>query len=73
MVDEEIDTEEIRKFSSFVFDDVFQSKEDMKEKLNKFQNNLEEECDDIEERIFVQNLISYLQWQSKKEKMHLNL
>lgn len=53
MVDEEIDTEEIRKFSSFVFDDVFQSKEDMKEKLNKFQNNLEEECDDIEERIFV--------------------
>lgn len=68
MVDEEIDTEEIRKFSSFQFDDVFKSKEDMEEKLNKFQKSLEEECDDIEERIFVQNFISYLQWRLKERE-----
>lgn len=68
MVDEEIDTEEIKKFSSFQFDDVFKSKEDMEEKLNKFQKSLEEECDDIEERIFVQNFISYLQWRLKERE-----
>lgn len=37
-------------------------KENINKKLEQFQNNLDEECDDIEERIFVQNIISYFQW-----------
>lgn len=60
--EEEQQIKDIRQSSSFVLDDVFQSKEEMKEKLQKFQNDFDEEFDDIEERIFVQNIISYFQW-----------
>lgn len=62
MDDDVNDVEFIRKQSSFLSDDVFQMKENINKKLEQFQNNLDEECDDIEERIFVQNIISYFQW-----------
>lgn len=60
--EEEVDAEDIRRSSSFVLDDVFhQSKEEMREELEKFQKDVDEEFDDIEERMFVQNIISYMQ------------
>lgn len=68
MVDEEVDTKEIRKLSSFVLDDAFQSKEEMKEKLEKFQKDLDEEFDDNEEKFFVQNIMSYLQWKLEERE-----
>lgn len=66
--EEERHIEDIRQSSSFVLDDVFQSKEEMKEKLQKFQNDFDEEFDDIEEKIFVQNIISYLEWRLEKRE-----
>lgn len=60
--EEKVDEEEIRRSSSFVLDNVFQSREEMREELEKFQKDVDEEIDDTEERIFVQNIISYLQW-----------
>lgn len=66
--EEEVDAEYIRKSSSFVLDNVFQRKEEMKEELEKFQKDLDEEFDDIEEIIFVQNIISYMQWRLQERE-----
>lgn len=66
--EENVDKEDIRKSSSFVLDNVFQNKEEMKEELEKFQKDIDEEFDDIEERIFVQNIISYLQWRLEERE-----
>lgn len=63
MDDEEVvRMEEVRPWSSFVMDDVLQSKEKMKEKLQQLQKDLDEEFDVNEERIRNYNFISYLFW-----------
>lgn len=66
---EKVDEEDIKRSSSFVLDNVFhQSKEEMREELEKFQKDVDEEFDDIEERIFVQNIISYMQWRLQESE-----
>ncbi|XP_052716890.1 uncharacterized protein LOC128189358 [Crassostrea angulata] len=61
----EIKMAKAREWSSFVMDDVLQSKEEIekiKKKLKVLQADLEEEFDVNEEKIFVNNFISFLHW-----------
>lgn len=60
--EEEGRMDEVRRWSSFVMDDVLQSKEKMKEKLQQLQKDFDEECDIKEEKIFAHNFIFYLHW-----------
>lgn len=60
--EEEERMDEVRQWSSFVMDDVLQSKEKMKEKLQQLQKDFDEECDINEEKIFAHNFIFYLHW-----------
>lgn len=63
-MDEEVKIKmlEARQWSSFVMDDVLQSKQKMKEKRQVLQQGLDEGFDVNEEKIFVNNFISYLHW-----------
>lgn len=63
-MDEEVEKKilEARQWSSFVMDDVLQSKQKMKEKRQVLQQDLDEGFDVNEEKIFVNNFISYLHW-----------
>lgn len=60
--EEEKKMEEARQWSSFMMDDVMQSKQKMKEKLQQLQKDLDEECDVDEEKVRNYNFISYLYW-----------
>lgn len=63
-MDEEVKIKmlEARQWSLFVMDDVLQSKQKMKEKRQVLQQDLDEGFDVNEEKIFVNNFISYLHW-----------
>lgn len=71
---EKVDEEDIKRSSSFVLDNVFhQSKEEMREELEKFQKDVDEEFDDIEERILFKISFHTCNGGCKKAKMHSNL
>ncbi|XP_065934463.1 uncharacterized protein [Magallana gigas] len=63
-MDEEVKIKmlEARQWSLFVIDDLLQSKQKMKEKRQVLQQDLDEGFDVNEEKIFVNNFISYLHW-----------
>ncbi|XP_061196280.1 uncharacterized protein LOC133204545 [Saccostrea echinata] len=67
--DEERKMEEIRKWSSFVLDDVIDSNEKTKKKLHLLQKDLDAGFDLKEEKARAINLISYLHWRlGEREK-----